>query len=56
MTDAQKLQVIDSIVSTAYEWEPKATENRGAYFEGVISSILAVLLIETAGDESAEQH
>lgn len=45
MTDKQKLQAIDSIVAQAYEWEPKATENRGAYFEGVISSIFAILII-----------
>ena len=45
MTDTQKLQVIDSIVTQAYEWEPQETEKRGLYFEGVLSSILAVLLM-----------
>ena len=53
MTDKQKLQVINSIVSNAYEWEPGATENRGAYFEGVMSSISAVLNMNE-GDNNAE--
>ena len=51
MTDKQKLQVIDSIAGRAYEWEPKATENRGAYFEGVISAICAVLEMEEGAEE-----
>lgn len=46
MTDTQKLQVINSIVSQAYEWEPNSPELRGPYFEGVLSSILAVLVME----------
>lgn len=46
MTDKQKLQVIDSIVSKAYEWEPADTEKRGSYFEGVLSAIVGVLATE----------
>lgn len=48
MTDTQKLQIIDAIVAHAYEWEPKMTENRGAYFEGVMSAVASVLMMEGA--------
>lgn len=46
MTDAEKLKVIDSIVASAYEWQPDEKEIRGAYFEGVMSSICAVVMME----------
>lgn len=52
MTDKQKLQAIDSIVAQAYEWEPKSTENRGAYFEGVLSSIFAILIMEEGAENA----
>ena len=45
MTDAQKLRVIDSIVAQASEYDPKS-ENKGAFFEGLITAIFAVLVIE----------
>lgn len=45
MTDAQKLQVIDSIVAQAIEYDPKS-ENKGAFFEGLLTAIFAVLVIE----------
>lgn len=49
MTDKQKLEAINAIVSQAYEWEP--TEQRGAYFEGVMASIAAILIIEEGDTE-----
>ena len=51
MTDTEKLKVIDAIVSSAYEWYPKEAEYRGAYFEGVLSSICAVVMM---GEGEAE--
>lgn len=45
MTDAQKLRVIDSIVAQAIEYDPKL-ENKGAFFEGIITAIFAVLVTE----------
>jgi hypothetical protein len=51
MTDADKLKVIDAIVASAYEWEPKESECRGAYFEGVISSICAVVMLGEGEEE-----
>lgn len=49
MTDKQKLEVINAIVSQACEWEP--TEQRGTYYEGVMASIVAVLELEEGDAE-----
>lgn len=49
MTDKQKLEVINAIVSQAYEWEP--TEQRGTYYEGIMASIAAVLTMEEGDAE-----
>lgn len=48
MTDKQKLEIIYAIVDRVYKCEPKKTENRGAYFEGVMSAIASVLMMEGA--------
>ena len=44
MTDKQKVQLINTIITQAYEWQPKNAEQIGAFFEGVMSSIFAVLI------------
>ena len=46
MTDKQKIKLIDRIVTNAYEFEPKREEHKGAYFEGVISAICAVIIVD----------
>ena len=51
MTDADKLKVIDAIVAGAYEWQPDEKEIRGAFFEGVMSSICAVIGMESGEEE-----
>lgn len=51
MTDKQKIQAINSIVTQAYEWEPTEPAVRGPFFEGVIASIFAILLME--GEDNA---
>ena len=50
MTDKQKLQIIDSIIAQAFEHNPKATENKGAFFEGLIYAIFAVLVMEEGAE------
>jgi hypothetical protein len=45
MTDKEKLKVVNAIVSSAYEWQPDEKEIRGAFFEGVMSSICAVMMM-----------
>lgn len=44
MTDAQKINVIESIINKAYEFEPTDVKIRGPYYEGVIASISGVLI------------
>ena len=47
MTDAEKLKVIDAIVSESYETLPLInSKDKGAFCDGVMSSIFAVLLIK----------
>lgn len=46
MTDAQKLQVIDSIITRAYEFEPHEPDRKGAYFEAMVAAICAVLTVD----------
>lgn len=46
MTDKQKLRVIDSIVAQVYETDFEKIENRGSFFEGLVASIFAVLVME----------
>lgn len=52
MTDADKLKVINAIVSESYESVPLINnKDRGAFYDGVMSSIFAVLQIEESGEE-----
>lgn len=50
MTDEQKLHVIDAIVAQMFEYKPTA-ENTGAFFEGLMLAIFAVLMMD--GDDDA---
>lgn len=50
MTDAERLKVIEAIVSESYETLPVINhKDRGAFHDGIMSSIFAVL---TMKDES----
>ena len=50
MTDKEKLKVIDAIVSESYETLPLISQkDKGAFYDGIMSSIFAVLCIK---DES----
>ena len=44
MTDTEKIEVIDAIVSKAYEFEPK--ENKNGYYEGIVTAIFCVVALE----------
>ena len=50
MTDTEKLKVIDAIVSESYETLPLINhKDKGAFYDGIMSSIFAVLVMK---DES----
>jgi hypothetical protein len=51
MTDKQKLRAIDEIVANAYEWGLDKIEHKGSFFEGVIASIFAILIMEEGAEE-----
>lgn len=53
MTDAQKIKIIDKIISTAYEFVPPDEKSRSGYYEGVINALYAVLNTEDGGDNNA---
>lgn len=47
MTDKEKIKVIDAIVDEAYEAVPLiSNKDKGAFYDGIISSIFAVLQIK----------
>ena len=47
MTDADKLKVIDAIVSETYESLPLVnSKDKGAFYDGVMSSIFAILVMK----------
>lgn len=46
MTDSQKLKIIDSIITCAYEFKPHEPDRKGAYFEAIVSMICAVLTVD----------
>ena len=45
MTDAEKINIIDKIIGTAFELAPERDAKAG-YYEGIVSAIVAVLECE----------
>lgn len=55
MTDAEKLRVIDAIVSESYESLPLVNhEDRGAFYNGIMSSIFAVICMKDESEVEEE--
>lgn len=52
MTDKEKLEVIDAIVSESYETLPLINhKDKGAFYDGIMSSIFAVLMIRDLNEQ-----
>lgn len=55
MTDKEKLNVIDAIVSESYETLPLINhKDKGAFYDGIMSSIFAVLQIKDESEVEEE--
>lgn len=55
MTDKEKLKVIDAIVSESYETLPLTnSKDKGAFYDGIMSSIFAVLCIKDESEVEEE--
>ena len=55
MTDAEKLRVIDAIVSESYESLPLVNrKDKGAFYDGIMSSIFAVICIRDESEVEEE--
>ena len=55
MTDKEKLRVIDAIVSESYETLPLINhKDKGAFYDGIMSSIFAVLQIKDESEVEEE--
>ena len=55
MTDTDKLKVIDAIVSESYESISLIShKDRGAFYDGVMSSIFAILVMKDTESEVTE--
>ena len=55
MTDADKLKVIDAIVLESYETLPIInSKDKGAFYDGVMSSIFAVLVMKDESEVEEE--
>lgn len=55
MTDKEKLKVIEAIVSESYESLPLINnKDRGAFHDGIMSSIFAVIQIKDESEAEEE--
>lgn len=53
--DAEKLKVIDAIVSKSYETLPLISQkDKGAFYDGIMSSIFAVLVMKDESEVEEE--